>query len=145
MSDVAGPTPEPEPWPEYCCAILRDQTGRFLLEERPATAAHAADRLTCFGGAREPGESPRACIARELREELGLTDLRLERQLRLVSGDREIAWFYRGEVEERTVLKTEPGRRAVWLPLYGLASAALSAWHRAALEAALRGEPVARV
>ena len=32
----------------------------------------AAGALTCFGGKREPGESPLACVVRELREELSL-------------------------------------------------------------------------
>ena len=60
--------------PPYCCCILHEAaTGAVLLEQRGTDAAVAAGRLTCFGGKREPDESPLAAICRELREELGVT------------------------------------------------------------------------
>jgi len=59
-------------WPPYCCCILHERTsGMLFLEQRSQDAAVMAGRLTCFGGKRERGESPVACIKRELAEELG--------------------------------------------------------------------------
>ena len=140
--------PEPAhnpPWPEYCCAILRDHLGRFLLELRPDTAPNAPGLLTCYGGAREPGEDPRRCIERELREELGLAAIHLSLALRLVSGPREIAWFYRGTLPADTRLRTEPGRSPRLFTPDELRAAPLSQWHRAAIAAASAGVPVVNV
>ena len=41
----------------------------------PRRAQVAASHLTCFGGKREAGEAPLACLVRELKEELGLNDV----------------------------------------------------------------------
>ena len=65
--------PEPEVLPPYCCVILRDgsQTERIFVEQRGADADVAANTLTCWGGKREPRETPLACIVRECTEEMG--------------------------------------------------------------------------
>jgi mutator protein MutT len=44
---------------------------QLLVQRRPATASHGAGALELPGGKLEPGEGPRAALARELREEWG--------------------------------------------------------------------------
>lgn len=51
--------------------ILCDSRGRVLLAQRPF-GKHLAGLWEFPGGKREPGEEPRAALARELREELGI-------------------------------------------------------------------------
>ncbi|SNB67706.1 8-oxo-dGTP diphosphatase [Arboricoccus pini] len=76
MSDGAGCAAVPEPSSTgrlllvAACALL-DADGRVLVTERPAGKAMAG--LWEFpGGKLEPGESPEACLVRELFEELGV-------------------------------------------------------------------------
>jgi 8-oxo-dGTP diphosphatase len=52
--------------------LLRDGRGRFLLNRRTA-GQHMAGCWEFPGGKRNPGESRRAALARELDEELGIT------------------------------------------------------------------------
>ncbi len=52
--------------------LLRDADGRVLLAQRPP-GKHLAGMWEFPGGKREPGETPLAALARELREELGVT------------------------------------------------------------------------
>jgi 8-oxo-dGTP diphosphatase len=52
-------------------AVILRSDGRVLLAQRPAGKAYAG-YWEFPGGKLEPGESPRAALARELREELGL-------------------------------------------------------------------------
>ncbi len=138
--------------PEYCCAILRDRAGRYLIERRPAHSVHQPRRLTCFGGGREPCESPEVCIRRELREELawgeGLIDsLALRRAVRLETRARFIAWFFVGEpVDPSWPIRCEHGYEATWVSEARLlGEASLSSWHKAAICAWIAGEPVAVV
>lgn len=139
--------PPAEPWPEYCCAILRDDRGRYLLERRPASKLSAPGLLVCFGGRREPHESPEACLLRELQEELGWTPprpLRLCTRL-LGPADRQIAWFFRGEAPANPNPQ-EPGVQAVWLEpgdIDHLAELSVSPWHILALSAEHAGRPIA--
>jgi 8-oxo-dGTP pyrophosphatase MutT (NUDIX family) len=44
---------------------------QLLVQRRPPTASHGAGALELPGGKLEPGEGPRAALARELREEWG--------------------------------------------------------------------------
>ncbi len=127
------------PWPRYCCAILRDQAGRYLLEQRLPNETHAAGLITCFGGTREEGEHPDACIVRELREELGIAAPTLRRAIRLVS-DHEIAWFYRGDAPSPDAITLEADVAAVWATPEELFTLKLGGWHRAVLEADVRGQ-----
>ncbi len=140
--------PTTNPWPEYCCVIIQDPAGRFLLEQRPGDARAAPGALTNFGGSREPHEPPDRCAARELREELGLhiaeSALGLP-VLTLRDGPRVVAWFYRIEIHPSTPLATEPGRAAVWLTLGDLRTAQLSPWHLAAMDAFVAGRPEANL
>lgn len=135
--------------PQYCCAILRDAAGRYLLERRPESSRDAPNQLTCFGGKREPNEHPDRCIRRELFEELNWRTgaLRLSRCLRLTDkNDTEIAWFYRAAAPGPGVtIRPLDGVSIEWLDPDHLAHADLSGWHRAALEAERNGEPVARI
>ncbi len=138
--------------PEYCCAILRDAAARYLIERRPAHSIYHARRLTCFGGAREAGESPERCIARELAEELGwdeqrIAALRLRRAVRLEAPSRLIAWFFVGEaVDPAWPVRCEPGYEVAWMTETALLNQpSLSSWHRAAVCAMIAGEGTARV
>ncbi len=163
-------------WPAFCCAILRDPQGRYLLEKRPPRAdksGRAVARrarggsgraprepgglVTCFGGSREPSETPEQCIRRELLEELGwdVAKGHLAPAVRLVNAGTQvmrfrgglvrpgqvIAWFYRGLAPgPETPLLTEPGYAALWLTPEETFAADLSRWHRTVLEAERRGE-----
>jgi 8-oxo-dGTP pyrophosphatase MutT (NUDIX family) len=58
----------------YACAIIRDPaTDRLLFEIRTDDAPRNPGMWSFFGGGAESGESPEACLLRELREELGVT------------------------------------------------------------------------
>ncbi|MFZ4572758.1 MAG: NUDIX hydrolase [Phycisphaerales bacterium] len=132
-----------ESWPEYCCAIIRDHAGRYLLEERPPDTRLAAGKLTCFGGRREPGEHPDACIARELLEELGLRSAPADlgpHRLTLRIGPRRVAWFYTLTIDAATTLQTEAGRQPRWIAPSDLAHHPLSEWHIAAIAAVAEGK-----
>jgi 8-oxo-dGTP pyrophosphatase MutT (NUDIX family) len=141
--------PDPIGWPEYCCAILIDVQGKYLIERRSPKAASAPGQLACFGGKRDNTEHPDRCIRREIKEELGWSvgALRLVVAVRLRDrrSGREIAWFYKGRAP-RPDLTLTPLPGSVILRLSAselLAASDLSAWHRAALEADSRGEEVA--
>lgn len=155
VASVARPGLQHPEWPEYCCAILRDERGRYLLERRAADAKDAPGKLACFGGKREPGEHPDRCLRREIKEELGWSTgaLHLDVAVRLMArgsggkADRVVAWFYRGKgPREGLELKTLPGSAVVWVTgeeLAGSMRGEVSDWHRVALEAEGRGETVA--
>jgi 8-oxo-dGTP diphosphatase len=55
---------------EVALALIR-QEGRCFLQRRPLTASVFPGLWELPGGKLEPGESPRAALERELREELG--------------------------------------------------------------------------
>lgn len=126
--------------PDYACAVIEDASGRLLLELRRAQAQHAADHLTCFGGRREADESDRACLLRELDEELQWMPTRMEPCCELWQGPTFIARFFRCDVPGGT-LRTEPGTCAVWAPWQSLPGLPLSPWHRHVLSAVQRREP----
>ncbi|MCA3004732.1 MAG: NUDIX domain-containing protein [Phycisphaerales bacterium] len=122
--------------PRYCCAILRDQRGWYVLERRPESDPDAPGRLTFFGGGREEGEEPLACLAREVWEELGFAvdTARAQRVFTLATPSGP-AWFYLVPgPEPGTVQANEPGYAAVWMAEAELAAATLADWHRAAWE-----------
>lgn len=166
-SGSSAPVASREAWPAFCCAILRDAEGRYLLEQRPpprggSRGSRTTGQLTCFGGSRERGETPEQCIRRELEEELGWQVNRehLTLGIRLINAGTKpmrfragpvipggsIAWFFRGAAPEPTrTLVTEPGYRALWLRPDELAGADLSLWHRVVLEADAAGQSVASV
>ena len=133
-------------WPRYCCAILRDERGRYLLEKRPDHDDDLPGKLVCFGGGREPDEHPDASIRRELVEELGIAPERLEFCVRLMgTSGRVIGWFYRGEAPRPEQIVTEAGVEAVWADWDELRLLPVGLWNLAAIEAERRGEPVAIV
>jgi len=56
---------------EVAAALLRDESGRYLITRRPE-GGHLAGLWEFPGGKREPGESLEACLRRELAEEVGV-------------------------------------------------------------------------
>jgi len=125
--------------PEYACAVISDACDRLLLELRPATATHARNELTCFGGRRERFETAQACLRRELQEELGWIPTELQPVCDLVAGDRYIAQFFACPWRPGP-LRTEPGHIAVWIPRASLAGIPLSPWHGQVLAAIAGGQ-----
>src|SRR5262245_51440548 len=57
---------------EVAAAVIQDARGRYLITRRP-DGTHLAGLWEFPGGKREPDETLEACLARELREELGAT------------------------------------------------------------------------
>ena len=53
-------------------AAILCQAGRVLVAQRADTRGPLAGKWEFPGGKLEPGETPQACLARELREELGI-------------------------------------------------------------------------
>lgn len=130
----------PSAWPRFCCAILRDDRGRYLLEQRRIDDEHMPGQLVCFGGGRERDEHPDACVRRELLEEIGWAPPTLRLCLRLLGRDgRVIAWFYRGIAPMASEIRTEPGVRAVWASWDELSGLPVGDWNLAAIIAEQRG------
>jgi len=130
-------------WPQYFCAILEDPDGRLLLESRPDDARLAAGKLTCFGGLRESGEAPEACLRRELREELNWEPRTVAKRIELWVAGELIAWFYHAELGVGIdQLRPAPGREARLVSHEGLPSLPVSPWHAAVLRAWLDGKSV---
>lgn len=133
-----------EPHPAFCCAVLQDSKGRYILELRPLHETDAAGLITCFGGGIEPTEDPELGLRRELIEELGYTATTLTRVLTLHTRLGP-AWFYVGPgPEEGTAQALEPGYTALWLSdeqlIQAEADGKLSSWHRVAIDAIRRGD-----
>jgi len=70
----------PRPFIHVVAAALIDATGRVLIAQRPA-GKHLAGGWEFPGGKLEPGEERLAGLARELREELGITTMGTPRPL----------------------------------------------------------------
>ena len=135
---------DPAQWPVWCCAILRDSRGRFVFERRPVDEPDAPGMLTCFGGTREPGEDPEACLRRELLEELGFIAGEIELCVELTT-PKGIAWFYRAHgPDEGMATALEPGFGIEWIAAETIGHAGIGAWNLAAIRAELRGERQAR-
>jgi len=130
-------------WPKYVCAILEDSEGRLLLESRPDDGRLAAGRLTCFGGRREAGENPEACLRRELLEELNWEPCTFEKRVELwVAGDL-VAWFYHAILNVGVdQLHVAPGHKALLVSRLELADLPLSPWHAAVVCAWLDGKAI---
>jgi len=136
--------------PTFCCAILiAPESGLFALEQRPTTDADAPGRITCFGGSREAGESPVACLQRELMEELGFS-ARAEAIPAspefILSTPRGPAWFFLVDgPEPGSVATQEAGYEVIWLARAELYKAPLADWHRVMFNAWLDGNSHAAV
>ncbi|WP_316841838.1 (deoxy)nucleoside triphosphate pyrophosphohydrolase [Pedobacter gandavensis] len=57
---------------EVCCAIIVNEEGRVLVTQRSARMSMPL-KMEFPGGKIEPGESPEACLIREIKEELDLS------------------------------------------------------------------------
>lgn len=82
--------------------VLLDAAGRVLLAQRPV-GKHLAGLWEFPGGKIEPGETPLEALARELREELGISMQRAEPLI-------VVPWIY-GECE----LRLDAWRVHAWL------------------------------
>lgn len=58
---------------EVAVIVLRDRSGRILMQHRTLDAPRQPNKWTPPGGGVEPGETPLAAAHRELEEETGLT------------------------------------------------------------------------
>ena len=67
--DSSGPPPQPRL--VVVAGLVWLGPDRLLVQRRPANARHGAGMLELPGGKVEPGEAPRAALARELTEEWG--------------------------------------------------------------------------
>jgi 8-oxo-dGTP diphosphatase len=68
---TTGPEPDSRPLLLVAACALVDGDGRVLVAERPA-GKPMAGHLEFPGGKLLPGETPEACVIRELKEELGV-------------------------------------------------------------------------
>ncbi len=96
--------------------LLLDATGRVLLAQRPV-GKHLAGMWEFPGGKCEPGEAPLAALARELREELGITMQHAEPVIAVpwIYGERELlldAWRVDAWIGEPQSLE---GQALQWL------------------------------
>lgn len=133
-------------YPEYCCAILTQKETHFLLQLRPKWSRHAPNKLVCFGGKREDGELPEACIRRELQEELNWVPSDLTLAVELWVDDCPKAWFYVADLDiDLTEIQTEPGFEAHLISADSLGTHPLSGWHLAVLGAYLRHDQLVQL
>lgn len=103
---------------EVCAAVIR-RNGRLLLATRP-DGSHLAGKWEFPGGKLHPGETPEACIAREIQEELGvgmlapvhLCDLRHE-----YPGKAVRLHFLLGELAADAVPHGHEGQDCGWFTL----------------------------
>ena len=80
MSPASLSRDSPRPFIHVVAAAVIDATGRVLIAQRPA-GKHLAGGWEFPGGKLEPGEERLAGLARELREELGITHVMTPRPL----------------------------------------------------------------
>jgi 8-oxo-dGTP diphosphatase len=59
------------PWIHVCAGVLTNRRGEVLICQRRPGGSFGS-RWEFPGGKVEPSETPRSCLARELREELGI-------------------------------------------------------------------------
>ena len=121
---------------EVAAGVLRDADGRVLVAQR-ALNAHQGGLWEFPGGKREPGESRRRALERELAEELGIQVTRARPLMRLAHdyGDRRVVldtWLvegWRGEPHGRE------GQSLRWVTQAELARLPMPAADRPILQA----------
>src|SRR5690606_16665826 len=55
-----------------CGALIKNQSGKYILQQRDRKADRNPGMIATFGGSREKGETTFQCLKRELKEELNL-------------------------------------------------------------------------
>ena len=131
--------------PEHACAILVDPRGWLVLQLRSASARHAPDRLGCFGGKREGDEDARACLTRELGEELGWIPAAARPVVELRRAERWIATFFVADFPDGVSVVLEPGTHLVRVPLAALPGLPVTSWHAAVIAAWRGGRAIVEV
>lgn len=127
---------EPKPVMHVMAAVMLDALGRVLLAQRPP-GKHLAGLWEFPGGKLEAGETPFEALARELREEIGVTLLRAEPLIRVPChySDRELlldTWqTEQWEGEPRSL----EGQALQWLPPEQVDPSMLTRADRAILQA----------
>jgi mutator protein MutT len=97
---------------EVAAALIRDDRGRYLITQR-RHGSHLEGLWEFPGGKIEVGETPQACLRRELREELSATFAigRLVDTIRWTYPDRTVViHFYDCRLESGTVVPREAQR-----------------------------------
>ena len=126
----------------FSCAVVRRADGSFLAEARGPDASAAPDKLTCYGGKREAGESSAACLLRELDEELRWAPAAAPGgpAASLVVNGLLVAHFYVVARDDDADFVLEPGRGQLWA---ARDDPRWSKWHKVVLDAIVAGEHLA--
>ncbi|KAK7237656.1 peroxisomal N(1)-acetyl-spermine spermidine oxidase [Aureococcus anophagefferens] len=126
----------------FSCAVVRRADGSFLAEARGPDARAAPDKLTCYGGKREAGESSAACLLRELDEELRWAPAAAPDgpAASLVVNGLLVAHFYAVARDDDADFVLEPGRGQLWA---ARDDPRWSKWHKVVLDAIVAGEHLA--
>jgi 8-oxo-dGTP pyrophosphatase MutT (NUDIX family) len=147
MSRHRGVAPEQDAAPsvEWAGAILVNGHGELLLNLRDESKALFSGLWDLIGGTLQAGETPEACMLREVREETGET-LHSVRYLRTFDVPLDDAIFgrlylFRGEIDRRaTELLLGEGREHRFFAPAGLAGIDIVPGTREMLEAYVAGE-----
>ena len=107
---------------EVLVGLIADDRGRWLINCRPAGTA-LAGFWEFPGGKRQPNETPRAALDRELYEELGIEVLDAERFLALAHdyGDKHVRLDVWRVLSFRGVVAAREGQPLRWVTLDELA------------------------
>jgi 8-oxo-dGTP diphosphatase len=112
------PTDTSKPWTLAVRAVIREQTGRWLLLRRSSQCVHFAGTWELPGGKLNSGETIDGALCREVREETGLlvrpTELAgtTEREM---SDVHLVVLYFHTAAEIRTVILSEEHYDCTWV------------------------------